>query len=877
MRELPFATISLNELSTLPPAQTLVLTVNNRLARTLTAELAKQVTEGASELVRIEPWSTWLTNQVIERLYAGSDEGFSQVLDTQTARLVWADSIAAYESDRSLIDIDQASAIAADADSLMRNWHIHVPAALHTPDHERFLRWRQTYEARLSALDAIDVARVPQYVAQWIRAGELILPDTVVLMGFADLSAAMRGVLDATQAVGVQIKQLGLLQSEAGSKIGKMSVPTRQQQWATAIGWACSQLKANPAGRYAIVAPSLQSEATEARRLLSHLLDGMPYNVAVAAPLSQWPLGRAMLGWLKLVIEFGNQGEVKPSVAGEALLAGGCAGATTEAGARALLDARWRHRQCLVLTRAQWQDDISALPVLCQAWQAAMQVWQEIANKSLSWLDWTNGFRRVLASLGFPGEGTQTSTQYQATAALDQLMSSLAVLDDCMAPTDAHGAWQMLARLARQALFQPQRDPNARLDVLGLLEAEGGRWDGVWVMDMTDDVLPAVVSPNPLIPVQALAQAGAPRSTAQRELDWARELMRALKCAGDEVIFSWAEREGEQPNRPSPFLAELPSREWMPDAVDLPAPLALETWVDEPAMAVAANEVILGGVTVLQTQAANPMWAFFQHRLNVRGLPAHADWPATFERGNFLHRVLQLLWQRWGDQSRMLEQINSPGWDDELGSLIDRVAADKLSQWPHALRELEKQRGFMVISDWLALEAARSPFKVIEREGDHQFVQAGLSLRLTIDRIDELPNGQRVVLDYKSGSSLPQPAKDWQSMALQNAQLLVYASVLMAEGRKPDGLGWAWLNAAGVEVRGLSGDTLDLPGFELLGEQKWAQLDWDEQLEHWDARVRQLASEFAAGMHDNRFWQKADMDYCSIKPLLRLHAEPDDE
>jgi len=68
--------------------------------------------------------------------------------------------------------------------------------------------------------------------------------------------------------------------------------------------------------------------------------------------------------------------------------------------------------------------------------------------------------------------------------------------------------------------------------VLGLLEAEGGYWDGVWVMGVTDDVLPAMASPNPLIPLAALSQAQAPRATPAREYEWACSLFKASLWIG---------------------------------------------------------------------------------------------------------------------------------------------------------------------------------------------------------------------------------------------------------------------------------------------------------------------------------------------------------
>jgi len=879
MRELPFPVVTLAELTALSPKQTLVLTVNNRLARTLTGKLAETVQEGAAELLKIEPWTSWLTNQVIERLYAGDESGFSQVLDSQTTRLVWAEAIAQFEAERSLIDMDQVAAIAADADALLLNWQMDVSPAWRTPDYNRFLSWRKAYESRLTKLNAIDLPRVPGHVVSWIRAGALALPKHVVLMGFTDVSVSMRLVLDAMVAGGVRISQLNLLEAQTGQMVSKVSLATPEQQWSAAVAWARRHLLAQPRGRFAIVVPTLQNEATEARRLLERELDGFAYNVAVAPSLAQWPQARAMLNWLRLLVEFCQHGRVEPALAGQALLAGGCAGSESEAGARAMLDARWRHQQRLVVTHADWQDEIRTMPKLFDAWQHACALWQTLAGKRLSWFQWANGFRAVLAALEFPGEGTQSSVQYQTVAAIDQLMSALAVLDDCMEPQEAVKAWQMLSRLARQTLFQPQRDPNARLDVLGLLEAEGGRWDGVWIMGVTDDVLPAVVSPNPLIPIQALTQAGAPRSTAQREYEWAAELMQALRRAGDEVVFSWAERDGEQPNRPSPFLAHLPLAILPTDSdeVTVPTLVATQTWLDEPDIAVTPDETIRGGVTVLQTQAANPMWAFFQHRLSARGLPAHAQWPATFDRGNFLHRVLQLLWQQWGDQAHMLKNIAKPDWPGELRDLIGRVAADKLGQWPQALRELEEQRGFDVISAWLVFESQREPFKVVEREGEHQFIEGALSLRLTIDRIDELASGQRVVFDYKSGSKLPEPARDWQSMALRHAQLLVYASVLSDEGRNVDALAWIWLHAAGVKVKGLAAEEIGIAGVQALAEQQWADLDWNEQLKRWEMRVRALAAQFAAGEHENRFWHRDDLKYCTIQPLLRVHAQLDDE
>lgn len=873
MRSLDYPSMDLIELAQLGPTEVLVLTVNNRLARTVTEQLAGQIASGSAQLVPIKPWSAWLGTTVLDVLYEANARGLSQVLDTQTTRLIWADVIGQVEADRSLIDVDQVAALAAEADALLINWHIDVPAAWHTPDFKRFVAWRAAYETRLTELQATDLARLSGQVSTWVMQGRFQLPAQVVLMGFTEVSAAMQTVLDAMRDAGVKIAQLVLPEPGQRRILSKQAMATPIQEWAQAIQWARGRLEANSKGRFAIVVPDLQAQATQARRLLSRDL-GHAFNVAVAPALSHWPLARAMLAWLRLVIEFEQRGRVAPQMAGQALIAGGCAGSQTEAGARALIDARWRERQYLSVTLARWNDDLNALPKLSQAWQQAWAVWFDAKDTASSWFDWANRFRQVLAALGFPGEGVQSSVQYQTTAAIDQLLSALAALDDCLSPPDAPGAWRMLSRLATQTLFQPQRDRHARLDVLGLLEAEGGRWDGVWVMGVTDEVLPAVVRPNPLIPIQALVRAGAPRSTAQREYQWASELMQALQHSAPEVIFSWPERDGEQPQRPSPFLLEIP---WVVQSQsDAPEPIEtvqLVGWMDEESIPIMPTERMTGGVSVLQTQAQNPKWAFFRYRLGAQGMPAYRLWPTGADRGNLLHRVMQTLWERWGNQAHMMDQVSQADWRQTLFELVNRTASHVLEQWPSALRELEVQRAIEVIEAWLRIEADRLPFRVIERESKHPFREGELALNLTIDRIDELASGQLVVIDYKTGSSVPTPKRDWQPLVRSDLQLLVYASLLRAQNRIPEALVWAHLHAGQPAMHGLADDAVELPNVKHWSDVDWAHLPWQEQLQDWDRQVLSLAQAFAQGLNDNRFWRASDANYCGIKPLLKLYDD----
>ena len=183
--------------------------------------------------------------------------------------------------------------------------------------------------------------------------------------------------------------------------------------------------------------------------------------------------------------------------------------------------------------------------------------------------------------------------------------------------------------------------------MLGLLEAENGRWDGIWILGLNDNVLPAAANPQPLLPLAVLKKAGAPRATPERERHWAEAIFSALCRCGDEVVVSYARVEGERELRPSPLIAGLPATQWAPPVAPPLAPLPQESLVDEQGPPLqGGQEDRTGGVDVLETQARNPMWAFVRHRLGGRALTNYAETATVNLRGRFLHRALEIIWTR---------------------------------------------------------------------------------------------------------------------------------------------------------------------------------------------------------------------------------------
>lgn len=887
LSDLPF--IDYAELRDRDARNTTVITVNNRLARRVIQSLARQQTGQAqrvSEIPAIVPWSGWLVQQLSRAEFQDGLLKHTLLLDHFAAQTVWSEVIETLETERVLLDVTQAAAGAMQAAQLIDEWHIVVDESAVTDEHKSFLRWRDGYQSQLHALDALDPNLAVTRLIRMIEAG-LELPGNIVLAGFSEISPRM-GVLCATLlARGINLSVLREPAVQVGA-LSRVVCGTAQSEWQAAAHWARDQLHAHPEGRFAIVAISLDSQVPFAHRVLTRVLSdaqGVPehsFNVAVARPLADWEAGRAALAWLRTFVLMKEQQQAAPVELSAALLAGHCVGHSAEMGRRAQIDGRWRQQHVSQVSLAVWTHSLSALDQLSPAWQRAWQDWQSSSSSAPIYF-WARFFRTTLATLGFPGVGQQSSPAYQVLEALDDLFERFEALSAVLGVLTAGEALKVLSRLARSTLFQPQRAPDTRLDVLGLLEAEGGKWDAIWMLGLTDEVLPAVAKPNPFIPVQALRQAQAPRSTPERERQWAEKIFEALCLTAPSIIVSSALYDGERALRPSPLIVSLePSPDvWSPSKSEYVKPL-LERITDERGPMVAEDEKISGGIGLLETQARNPLWAFIRHRLGVRGLPAYTELAYKLQRGVFLHGVLQRIWEELRDQEALHEAVVEHTLDSQLERIAHEVGRKELLAFDETLQGLEIERGIAVVRQWLALEEARLPFEVIEVEQKRELSVKGLTLEVRLDRLDVVGETKdRVIIDYKTGATLPTVLNDWKTPRPLNLQVPAYAMMLSQSGAtdeltlvKTAGLVLVQLHSKETVVAGLvERDCLGLKGPKTLDEAKFKDESWQALLLRLQTTIETLADEFVSGHALNQAWNKTDLEHCDVLPLLRLYQD----
>lgn len=872
--------VSLHEVLAMEPAHTLILSVNNRHARRLLAEFAAVL--GAERRVMavpaVMPLPAWLAALADQLAFEDHHAMAAHRVDEAGARHVWEAVIREAEADEVFLDVGQAARLAADADRLLDEWQIEVLPHEQTPDFERFLLWRTRYRQRLAQLDAEDGNLAYEKVLAAARQGALgASRRQVVLAGFTELSPRLSALLQTVAEAGGRIVRLDAA-AQPAARIRHVCAADRYAEWQVAAQWARERLDGDAHACYAIVAPQLETDAALARRVLHGCLHDSDHawNIAVARPLSQWPLIRAALAWLTVGVCYQQGHDCPAADLGAALLSGGCAGHDDEQSGRAAIDVRMRDSGRVRLGPevfagylAQWA------PQLAAAWEQVMScLHEESAARPAS--QWLIVIRTVLERLGFPGRSHVGSHAYQTLEAFEQLLERFGRLGPIAGNLDFAEAVSVLARLARDTSFQPQRDPHARLDVLGLLESEGGRWDAIWVLGMTDEVLPAAPQPNPLVPLAALRRVQAPRATPERELQWAQSMHAGLLACAPDLVISHPAQEGERALRPSPLLADLTAEPVQPRQAMID-PWELTCVDDDWGPPVGSDEEVHGGMALLDAQARNPLWAFARYRLGAFQLPDYAEGPDAGTRGRFLHRVLEHIWRMLQSLAALHDAIQN----DRLATLVEQAVAasaqEMLGAYGPVLRELEMQRAVHTVHEWLKLDAARTPFEIASTESTVVWQRGTLALRLRLDRVDTLADGRQLIIDYKTGSATPDPRADWSRERPVDVQLLCYAAMADRDDTQVAGLVLAHVHARAAAVAGLSdGDC----GFEELAHftdwPAFAGRDWRAVLDGWTKAVHALADEFSSGYAANHYADIKDLRYCDVLPFLRLNQEDAD-
>lgn len=866
-----------------------VVTPNRRLALALKRDFdAAQAARGlaAWESADIVPISAFAERAYEDALYSDHATELPVLLTPLQELALWESVIRSSEAGGALLAVSETGALAREAWQLAHGWHL-LPRLQNIPlneDGRAFAEWAQRYESITRRNRYTDSARVTDVIVSLLGRAAIRKPKVLVGYGFDIITPQQGALLTCIEAAGCKVTFAGP-QSRKPSARRAVCTDASDEIRRAAV-WARSCLEAKRDARVGVVVPELARHRNAIERIFSsvmapdYALPGarqrvVPFNVSLGAALSSYPLVRAAF----LALELAGRG-MEFERASRLLRSPFVAGGETEMTQRGRLDADLRiHAEPIItlerLLTLMTRGAAPRCPVLAQRLSALAEFRKASLFGAQAPSAWAKELTAALGIVGFPGERSLDSVEYQTLKKWHELVAGFAALDRVVPRIGYAETVSRLRRIASDTLFQPET-PEVPVQILGVLEAAGMEFDHLWVTGLSDEAWPPSPRPNPFLPVELQRAAKLPQGSAAESLELARRLTNGwLSCAG-EVIVSHARRENDRELNPSPLISGIPA-----GAIDLPdyanyrdvihRSRRIERIEDCKAPAWDSAVVVSGGTEAIRDHAACPFRALARHRLGAEGLKTPHTGLNAMERGTLVHSVLAQLWSQLKSKSA-LDAIGAGDLDALLAraaeEAITRIRRDRPSTLSGRFAEIEKRRLIRLARAWLDHEKTRGSFNVIATEDKRRVKIGGLAFNARLDRVDELDDGRRIVIDYKTGAA---SVGAWLGARPEEPQLPLY--LVTAE---PDAaaLAFARVRAGGMTYAALARDGDLLPNAHMLpdGKLKRAELSWDKQLAAWRAELVRLAASFVHG--DARVDPKQvpqTCRYCNVHPFCRIH------
>jgi probable DNA repair protein len=857
-------------------AGNLILTPNHRLAAQIAQSWSVEMRQhkavwNAPRVYSIDHWLRHCWDELQDQNHT-LVSGLA-IVGQQQSRYYWdraiADCGAQSAIDASTYADGRFSKLASDTHRIVQNWNLseqQIPKS--TPSSRQFIQWVEAYNKLLSRNQLITIPASWQLVAQGFAQSALAGEDKIALYGFQSMPPAQQAVIaqatDCQQPITPQaIDGDGYL----------VACADPQQELIAATQWAAQQLAENPNQRIGLIIPELDHSLTQVSRLTAESLTDQGVDVAVNISAGTALIETTVVrGAIELLGIFQYQ---RPLSQWLELLYSPYS-VFSQLPVQVLVDVELavRHSKAFDFTLEQFLNHVStAVRLSPHADSIALQLKPVFECRSnhrknnkirQSFSQWQAFFERSLSDLGWPGQHKLDTFEYQQREHWQRLLEQFCRLDNLGIEVGLTTARKHLVQMAQDAVFHPQTG-DAPLQILGLLEGAGLKFDQLWIVGMHSQNFPAAVNINPLLPVDFQRCHAMPHSLPDRELNIAKALWRDYRSNARRLIASYPLLRGEEQLTASPLVFDVTrvaldqlvgniKRQpyWLerPDKTEL---VAETTIAYNP-----EREKIKGGSTLLKNQSTLPFNAFAVHRLWAEPLQQPIAGLTAMDRGILLHDILYRLWGEWHNAAH-LHSLSEQQISDALEQVIEQSLTALSTQHPVLLgsrfRQLEHSRLQKLITAWLAQEKSRPAFEVIGREQLTSVDFGDLQITLRLDRIDQM-DGQSLVIDYKSGEVTP---SHWQGDRPKDPQLPLY---IMATKPQASGCAFAQIKGGNIKFIGI--------GESSFFEQQTVIDNWPEQLEQWRKALSNLAYEFSSGFASIEIYDSAVLNFQEyLLPLNR--------
>ena len=850
----------------------LILTPNHRLAAKITDAWAMDTQHSVWLAPRVYSIDHWLKH-CWDELQDQNHElvrGLS-VVGSQQSRYYWEKAIAKEDAEHST----SYAKTAGDTLKTLQNWNLSIDQVPdETPAVEFFKRWLHNFNELLERNHLITQQQSWQLIEQGFKCDALPQDSAILLYGFQSTPPLPATIVNSASSSVSTVQTV----TKSNDNTFRLETQDRHQELRLASSWAAQQLAIKPDQRIGIVVPDLNNCLHQVSRLVGEALKTQGtetvVNISAGTAMADTALVNAALGLIGILQHKRSLQEWL-----QLLYSPYCAFNQLSVQFRTDAELALRKTRRFDFTLEQFLSGIIPHQESEQR-EAALLILQPLielktfarlkTGSQKSFSGWAAFFNQFLEPMGWPGKRQLNSIEYQQRQHWNSLIEQFCSLDNLGIEVGLSTALKHLQQLARESVFHPQT-ADAPLQILGLLEGAGLRFDQLWIVGMHSQNFPASVAINPLLPAEFQRQHRMPHSLPERELQIAEELLADYKNNAGRLILSYPLMRGEEQLEASPLIRTIAT---VDSSALLEQPQTHPQWLSRPDQCQLIEdqapaydpqvERIRGGSGLLKNQSVCPFNAFAIHRLKAEPLEEPSQGLSAMDRGVLLHEILYRLWDQW-KTSTVLLALSEQQVSDQLGAVI----ADTLHEWApkHPIllgtnyRALEQRRLEKLIGQWLEQEKQRSAFEVINLESKASIRFGDLEISLRIDRVDRIGD-KLLIIDYKSGTVKP---SSWTGDRPTDPQLPLY---VLASNPVANGCAFAQIKGGLIKFIGTSDS-------QLIPSEKAVE-DWSAQIDQWQVALTKLADEFTSGYAPVEIFDNASFTFQShLLPLNRWLEEPE--